>query len=168
MKEFTDLALNTAKQCGATYADIRIIRTKYEYVSAKNEKLADVSKSEDEGFGVRVIADGSWGFAASSKVTKSDIERVSAQAVEIAKASALTKKENVRLANEPAHVDVWRSTYLKDPFNVPLETKIDLLLKINSEVMRIKDIRLPDRRCVLSVNCNTSPTQTEVSSNRIY
>lgn len=142
MKEFTDLALNTAKQFGATYADIRIIRTKYEYISAKNEKLADVNKSEDEGFGVRVIANGSWGFAASSKVTKSEIERVSAQAVEIAKASALTKKENVRLANEPAHVDVWRSTYLKDPFNVPLETKIDLLLKINSEVMRVKDIKV--------------------------
>ena len=142
MKELTDLAIDTAKQCGATYADIRIIQTKYEYVSAKNEKLADINRSDDEGFGVRVIADGSWGFASSGLLTKAEIERVSAQAVQIAKASALTKKENIRLANEPTHVDVWQSPCQKDPFNVALETKIDLLLNINAELARIKDIKV--------------------------
>ena len=142
MKEYTDLALDTAKKYGATYADIRIIRTKYEYVSAKNERLSDISKSEDEGFGVRVIANGAWGFAASSKVTKSEIERVSAQAVEIAKASASLKKSDVILAPEPAHVGVWRTPYLKDPFIVPLETKIELLLKINTELMKVSDIKV--------------------------
>ena len=142
MKDFTDLALDTAKQSGATYADIRIIRTKYEYVSAKNERLSDVSKSEDEGFGVKVIANGAWGFAASSKVTKSEIERVSAQAVEIAKASALLKKSDVWLAPEPAHIDVWRTPYVKDPFSVPLETKIELLQKINTELMKVSDIKV--------------------------
>lgn len=142
MKDFTDLALDMAKQSGASYADIRIIYTKFEYVSAKNEGLSDVSKTEDEGFGVRVIADGAWGFAASNMVTKSEIERVSAQAVEIAKASALLKKSNVGLASEPSHVDVWRTPYVKDPFAVPLETKIDLLLKINAELMKVKDIKV--------------------------
>jgi TldD protein len=142
LKEFTDLALDTATQCGASYADIRIIQTKYEFVSAKNEKLADVNRSEDEGFGVRVIANGAWGFASSNMVTKSEVERISAQAVEIAKASALVKKVDVRLAQEPPHVDVWRSPYLKDPFNIPLETKIDLLLKINAELMKVKDINV--------------------------
>jgi TldD protein len=142
LKEYTDLALDTVKRYGATYADIRIIRTKYEYVSAKNERLSDVSRSEDEGFGVRVIANGAWGFAASSKVTKSEIERVSAQAVEIAKASASLKKSDVILAPEPAYVGVWRTPYLKDPFIVPLETKIELLLKINTELMRVSDIKV--------------------------
>lgn len=142
MKEYTDLALDTAKRYGATYADIRIIRTKYEYVSAKNERLSDVSKSEDEGFGVRVLANGAWGFAASSNVTKSEIERISAQAVEIAKASASLKKSDVILAPEPAHVGIWRTPYLKDPFSVPLETKIELLLKINTELMRVSDIKV--------------------------
>ena len=142
MKDFTDLALDMAKQSGASYADIRIIYTKFEYVSAKNEGLSDVSKTEDEGFGVRVIADGAWGFAASNMVTKSEIERVSAQAVGIAKASALLKKSNVCLASEPSHVDVWRTPYVKDPFAVPLETKIDLLLKINAELMKVKDIKV--------------------------
>jgi TldD protein len=142
LKDFTDLALDVAKQSGASYADIRIIHTKFEYVSAKNEGLSDVNKTEDEGFGVRVIADGAWGFAASNMITKSEIERVSAQAVEIAKASALLKKSDVSLASEPSHVDVWRTPYVKDPFTVPLETKIDLLLKINAELMKVKDIKV--------------------------
>ncbi|HGE72079.1 TPA: TldD/PmbA family protein [Candidatus Poribacteria bacterium] len=142
MKELTDLSLDTAKLAGASYADIRIIITNYEYVSAKNEKIADINRSDDEGFGVRVIADGAWGFASSSKVTKSEIERVSAQAVKIAKASALLKKSNVILADEPPHIDTWKTPYLKDPFIVPLETKIDLLLKINNELMKVKDIKV--------------------------
>ena len=91
---------------------------------------------------MRVIANGAWGFAASSKVTKSEIERVSAQAVEIAKASASLKKSDVILAPEPAYVGVWRTPYLKDPFSVPLETKIELLLKINTELSKVSDIKV--------------------------
>ena len=75
MKDFTDLALDTATSLGASYADIRIIQTQYEYISAKNEKVSNIVKSDDEGFGVRVIADGSWGFASSGLLTKSEIER---------------------------------------------------------------------------------------------
>lgn len=142
MKEFTDLALDTATRLGASYADIRIIRTQYEYVSAKNEKLSDVSRSDDEGFGVRVIANGAWGYSASGSVTKSEIERVAAEAVEIAKASAILKKADVILASEKPHVDVWRTPHDKDPFKMPLETKIDLLLKINSELMKVKDVKV--------------------------
>jgi TldD protein len=142
LKELTDLSLDTAKQSGASYADIRIIITNYEYVSAKNERIADINRSDEEGFGVRVIADGAWGFASSNKVTKSEIERVSAQAVKIAKASAILKKVDVVLAEEPPHVDVWKTPYQKDPFAVPLETKIDLLLKINAELMKVKDIKV--------------------------
>ena len=142
MKDFTDLALDTATSLGASYADIRIIQTQYEYISAKNEKVSNIVKSDDEGFGVRVIADGSWGFASSGLLTKSEIERVSALAVDIAKASATLKKSDVRLAPEDSYTDIWRTPYTKDPFKVPLETKIDLLLKINSEVMKVRDIRV--------------------------
>ena len=83
MKELTDLALDTAARSGASYADIRIIRTQYESVSAKNEKVSGMGRGDDEGFGVRVIADGAWGYASSSMVTKSDIERIAAAAVDM-------------------------------------------------------------------------------------
>jgi TldD protein len=93
--------------------DIRIIQTKYESISAKNERVSDIGRTEDEGFGVRVIADGAWGYASSSLVTKTEIERVSAAAVDTARASATIK-----------------------------ETKIDLLLRINTEMMKVKDIKV--------------------------
>ena len=142
MKELTGLALDTATRLGATYADIRIIQTQSESVSAKNEKVSDIGKSEDEGFGVRVIADGAWGYASSSVLTKSEIQRIAAAAVDTAKASATLKKADVELVPEESHVDVWRTPFDKDPFGVPLETKIDLLLKINAEMMKVKDIKV--------------------------
>jgi TldD protein len=111
-------------------------------VSAKNEKVSGIGKSENEGFGVRVIADGAWGYASSSSVTKSEIQRIAAAAVDTAKASAILKKADVELVPEEPHVDVWRTPFDKDPFSVPLETKIDLLLKINAEMVKVKDIKV--------------------------
>jgi len=142
LKDLTDLALDKATRLGASYVDIRIIRTQYESISAKNEKVSDIGRTEDEGFGVRVIADGAWGYASSSLVTRSEIERVSAAAVDIARASATLKREDVNLAPEEPHVDVWRTPFDKDPFHIPLETKIDLLLRINAEMMKVKDIKV--------------------------
>lgn len=146
MKDFTDLALDTATRLGASYTDIRIIRTQYESVATKNEKVSGIGKSTDEGFGIRVIADGAWGFASSGFVTKTEIEKVAAIAVETAKASAILKKTDVKLAPEESYVDVWRSPYDKDPFKVSLETKIDLLLKINTELMKVKEIKVASAR----------------------
>ena len=142
MKSLTDLALDTAMRLGASYADIRIIFNQYEYVSAKNERISEIARSEDEGFGIRVIANGAWGFASSGLVTKSEIERISAMAVDIAKASSTLKKSDVRLAPEEPYVDTWRTPYQEDPFKVPLESKIDLLLRINTELMKVKDIKV--------------------------
>ncbi len=142
MKSLTELALDTAMRLSASYADIRIIYNQYEYVSAKNEKISEIVRSEDEGFGIRVIANGAWGFASSGLVTKSEIERISTMAVEIAKASSILKKSDVKLAPEPAYIDKWQTPYLEDPFKVSLESKIDLLLRINNELMKVKDIKV--------------------------
>jgi len=142
MKELTDLALDTATRHGASYADIRIIHTENEAVHAKNEKPSHIDRSDDFGFGVRVIANGAWGFASSSEVNKSEVEKISALAVEIAKASATTTTEAVRLAPEEAHQDVWQTPVQIDPFKVGIEKKLDLLLKINTELMQVKQIKV--------------------------
>ena len=142
MKDLTNLALDTATRLGASYVDIRIIQTQSEFISTKNEKVSNIGRSEDEGFGIRVIADGAWGYASSSLVTKSEIESVSAAAVDIARASATLKKADVILAPEEPHVDVWRTPFDKDPFRIPPEAKIDLLVKLNAEMMKVKDIKV--------------------------
>ena len=144
MKEFTDLALDTAKVCGASYADIRIIYTKAERISVKNERVSHLHRHDDLGFGIRVIAEGAWGFSSSNRLTKEEVQRVAAEAVEIAKASASLKLRDVVLASEPPHVDVWRTPIEKDPFEVPMEKKIELLLRINELALKIKGIKVAE------------------------
>ncbi|HID54987.1 TPA: TldD/PmbA family protein [Candidatus Poribacteria bacterium] len=140
MKEFTDLALDTAKMHGATYADIRIIYTKIETVSVKNGRISDLGRHDDLGFGIRVIADGAWGFSSSGTLSREEVQRMAAEAVRIAKASATTKIKEITLAYEPPHVDVWRTPIKKDPFKVPIEQKVDLLMRINEAAMKVKGI----------------------------
>lgn len=142
MKDLTDTALDTATRHGASYADIRIIQMKSESLDAKNEKPSGLDRSEDIGFGVRVIANGAWGFAHSNNISKTEIERVATLAVDIAKASATLTTEPVQLAPEEPHQDVWRTPVQIDPFTVPIEQKMDLLLKINAELMMVKQIKV--------------------------
>src|SRR4030042_2879436 len=120
MKQLATRAVDTAKVRGASYADCRIIFTQFEDVTVQNGKVSSLSIGEDIGFGVRVLADGAWGFACSPKVTPDEIDAVAAQAVRIAKASATLKKDDVRLAPEPVVDERWQTPITEDPFRVPL------------------------------------------------
>src|SRR5438876_11577416 len=98
MDEVADRALNQAQVHGATYADVRVISQRAEVISVKNGNVEAFARSTSEGFGVRVIADGAWGFAASNQLTTGEADRVAALAVSIAKASALAKKAPIFLS----------------------------------------------------------------------
>lgn len=140
MRELAERALNVARFEGATYADVRVIDSKSEDITVKNGKVATLDRGESQGFGVRVILNGSWGFAASSVPTLDEVERVTRLACAIARASTATKKKNTELAPEPPYQDKWHSTYLIDPFDVPLNEKLGLLMQID-EILR-KDPRI--------------------------
>src|SRR5512138_1859935 len=120
MKELAQLALDTATQYGAEYADVRIVRYLRQNIGAEDERVSGINDSEDLGIGVRVLWNGAWGFAGSGTLTRDEAMRVAAQAVAIAKASATTLKKPVRLAPEPAHVATFRTPYEVDPFAVPM------------------------------------------------
>ncbi|MBM4047343.1 MAG: TldD/PmbA family protein [Planctomycetes bacterium] len=137
MRHLTAFALETARLRGATYADIRVVESKAESLAVRNGRIGSVLESETLGFGVRVICQGAWGFASSSDVTKSEIQRVAALAVEIAKSSArLSAGRRVRLAPQPAYQTTWSTPYLLDPFSVPTSEKLDLLLAIDKTLRR--------------------------------
>src|SRR3954470_9109115 len=104
MKQINEWALNVAEVRGASYADARIADDRSRALATKNGKIGGASDSESLGIGVRVIADGAWGFAASDDLSREAVERTAAQAVEIAKASARVKSADVRLAPEKAHI----------------------------------------------------------------
>jgi len=138
MKDFLNLALNVAESCGATYADVRILDTQNEEIDTRNGALSGLDRSESLGFGVRVIVNGSWGFASSSNLCSAEVHRVADAACRLARAVATLAKTPVRLAPEPAHVDFWQTPFSIDPFTVPLQDKLGLLLQVD-EILRRDD-----------------------------
>src|SRR5437660_526573 len=100
-------ALDTARTRGASYADVRFVRREVEDAQVKNGALENVDRVDSLGFGVRAIADGAWGFAASPVVTAAEADRVAALAVEVARASALTKRDAARLAPVKPVAATW-------------------------------------------------------------
>ncbi len=142
MKEYTDRALNLAQVKGAVYADIRIVGETSQGLVVKNGIVEGIQLNESHGFGVRVVADGAWGFASSSILTASEIDRVAAQAVRIARASALTRKQPVKLDKPRQVVGVYRTPVSVDPFSISLEQKIEHLLQADAAMRRVKGIRV--------------------------
>src|SRR5580704_1603897 len=116
MKEIAAWALETAKLRGATLAEARIVDERNRSLATKNGKIASASDSESMGIGIRVIADGAFGFAASDDLSRAGIDICAARAVEIAKASASVQSQVLHLVPEPAAKDEWASTCKIDPF----------------------------------------------------
>jgi len=144
MQEWADSALETAKRRGAKYADVRVMDIRSREISTKNGEVGTLAESESLGIGIRVIADGAWGFSSTDRMTREGIDTCAAEAVAIAKASALAKRENVSLAPEKAFVDTWQNPFLKDPFRIPVERQIDLLLAADKEMRRVKGLTLAE------------------------
>ncbi len=140
MRQLTDRALNLAQVQGATYADIRIVRRETQDITVKNGVVQELELDIDQGFGVRVIADGAWGFACSHLLTPAEIDRVTALAVTIAKASALAKIKDVDIGPPEVHVDTYRTPVDIDPFNVSLNDKVSLLLDTDKEARSVKGV----------------------------
>jgi TldD protein len=142
MRELANLALDTAKARGASYADIRFVDSENRTVQVKNGRVESLEAARSLGFGVRVIVQGAWGFSSSSLVTKAEIERVTAEAVAIAKASASVFRQPVQLG-DPINIQAKYATPVEiDVFSVTPEQQIELLLQADAEMRRVKGIRV--------------------------
>jgi len=150
MKDVAEWGLSATAQPGVNYADVRTIAQRSRALTTKNGKAGSVSETESTGVNVRVIADGAWGFAASADLGRQAVERTAARAVEIARASARVKRENVRLAPEKPVVAEWVTPYKIDPFSVSVEEKINLLLKIDAELRSVSGITMAET----NLNCS--------------
>src|SRR5579863_8460368 len=144
MKEIANWALNVATQRGASYADARIVCQSSRALTTKNGKVGSASDSESVGFSVRVLADGAWGFAASDDPSRASVEATAAQAVEIARASSRVKQHDVRLAPEKAVSSEWTTPHKIDPFTIPVEQNIALLLQVDSELRSVAGVTLAE------------------------
>ena len=135
-----DVALSTAKKLGASYADIRINRYRLEAISTRERQVQTVSSGQNFGFGVRVLVKGTWGFAASPIVTPEEVGRVTREAIAIARANSVFQRRKIELAPAPKVVTSWKSSFQKDPFEVPINDKIQFLLKLNEAALAVKGV----------------------------
>src|ERR1700739_2918061 len=144
MWDLTTTALDTARLRGATYSDARAMHIRQRDLTTKNGQVGTLAQSESIGIGIRVLANGAWGFASTDRMTREGVAACAAQAVSIAKASALAKRGDVVMAPENAYVDSWQSPFRKDPFEIPLETQLALLLAADAEMRRVKGVTLTE------------------------
>jgi TldD protein len=142
VNELLDAALDAAAGSGAAYADVRVGELTSESLSVRGEGVESLDRAESLGCGVRVIADGAWGFAATAGLTRADAAGAARTAVEVARASATALKRPVELAEEPVHRDSWATTADKDPLAVPLEDKVGLLMRATEQMQRVPRVRV--------------------------
>jgi len=161
-KGMADVALAEAKRLGCTYADIRFTRSVSTPVNANGGPDSQPGGGRGggfgggrggggrgsrrnggaAGFGVRVIHSGVWGFASAPLVTESEIKRITGIAAEVAKASAIAKKADVKLAPVPAYQEYWSTPLKKEPGSVSAEEKQQLVQKVVDAALKVKGVSL--------------------------
>jgi TldD protein len=150
MKRIAEEALDAVVRRGVSYADVRAIESRERQVSTKNGKVGRLSLTESLGAGIRVLLDGCWGFAATDDLSREGLEGAAALAVEIARSSALAKKADVLLAPEECCQAVWESPCRIDPFRIPVEHNLELLLKVDAELRRNPGVTLAEASMVFT------------------
>lgn len=141
MKELAERVLNAAQLSGAIYADVRLIQEHRQFFSVKNGLVEAPHDEEKQGFGVRVLLDGAWGFASSSNLELKTAEQVTGLALRIARASAGVKNRDVSLGQPEVHTARYETPLEVDPFSVSEQEKISFLLSADTEMQRVKGIR---------------------------
>ena len=128
LARLADAALGRARELGAEHADVRVERIVSQSVQLRDAGVTGVVDATTEGLAVRVVVDGTWGFASHVDLTPERAAATAERAVEVARALAPLARERVERADEPVHAGVeWCSEYVVDPFTVPLGEKVELL-----------------------------------------
>ncbi|HVW60624.1 MAG TPA: TldD/PmbA family protein [Puia sp.] len=136
-RQLADVALNAARSKGASYVDVRIGRYLNQFIITREDKVLNIVDTESYGMGIRVIANGCWGFAATDKLDNDNIARSAAMAVSIAKENARLQSQPVQLAPQKGFGEVsWKTPILKNGFDIPVKGKAETLLAVNDAAMK--------------------------------
>ena len=139
--ELAEAALQRARDLGATFAEFRLERIRSESIALRDSVLESATDDEDLGLAVRVIHDGTWGFAAGVALTEDEAVQVAEQAVNMAQVSRPINAEPIELADEPVYDDVtWVSSYEIDPFSVPRAEKVALLTDYSDRLLKAEGV----------------------------
>ncbi|MSO20718.1 MAG: TldD/PmbA family protein [Acidobacteria bacterium] len=144
MKGYAEHILGLLDRREVSYADVRVIESRERTITTKNGKMGSAVADESLGLGVRVLVNGCWGFASTDDLSRDSLAAVAKRAVQIARASAKAKKEDVVLAGEPVANVTWVSPFQIDPFSTSIEANLDLLLRADAEMRAEKGITLAE------------------------
>jgi TldD protein len=139
VKALAEAAVDAALGAGASYADARAVSLRRQFVVTKNGQVDDLSDSESEGIGVRVLVNGAWGFAGEGRLDEAAAREAALRATAFARAAP--GHHETSLAPVDAHRGEYRTPVERDPFEVPLSEKIDLCLRAE-EGMRRPDVKV--------------------------
>ena len=142
MNELIDLALDEAQRNGAEYGDIRIVRRETESLTVKNGALEAADSDRTAGFGVRVMVEGAWGFAGSARLERDEVQSVTREAVAIARASGLARRERIVLDDTPPAVGSYRTPFVEDPMTVSIDDRLAILFEADAAMGRVRGLSL--------------------------
>ena len=172
LRDLADAALDTARAAGAQHADFRAERVRGQRLRLSDARLQALSDADDAGLAVRVIVDGTWGFASAVDLTPQAARQAARQAVEVAQVAAAMNTERIELAPEPGYGDVsWVSAYDVDPFAIPPRDKVSLLADWSGRLLAHEAVTHVDaslyqvKECKFYTDGTTTATQQRV---RVY
>lgn len=143
MRETLRDVLELAKARGAGYADIRVVETHAEPITMRNGNVERIATRTGHGVGLRVLVDGAWGFASPNGLTRESLAEAVDLAVRVGRASARWKHgTGVELAPEPPHEDRWENHVAKDPFEVRVEDKVELLTAASRAMAEVPEVKV--------------------------
>ncbi|MBI4729098.1 MAG: TldD/PmbA family protein [Acidobacteria bacterium] len=171
VRTLVERALEVARSAGATYVDARSLAEESESINVQDSQVKGIERGVSAGIGVRVIADGAWGFAGTARPEPASVERAARFAVEIARSSRPLRRAPVRFAGETPAVASWASPVQEDPFEVPLDAKISLLVSAADRMREVGGISIAEasidlwrRRSFLATSEGARIEQTIVQS----
>jgi TldD protein len=173
LSALTDAALTRALDLGCEHADLRVERIRTQSISLRDARLESLTDGEDLGLAVRVVHEGTWGFAAGVVLTAAEAVRLAEEAVAVAQVSAAVNSDRVELAPEPVYPDaVWVSDYDVDPFEVPDADKTGLLTELSEQLLAADGVEHVQAVCQAvkeqKYYANTAGTRTRQQRVRIH
>ncbi|HEC78769.1 MAG TPA: TldD/PmbA family protein [candidate division WOR-3 bacterium] len=141
MEQFLKRIIDNLKTKRVDYGDVRFVEQEVEIIVLKNGVIEAISHISDSGFGVRVLKDSAWGFSSSNIIKKSEADRVTNDALKIARASATVKSKTFFLSPLKPQKGTYTTMLKENPMDVALDKKLDLLMacdRIMAEDKRIK------------------------------
>ncbi len=133
-------AVEAARKAGAQFADVRAGVDETESLTVRNQEMEGIDRSTSAGVGIRVLVGGRWGFAATSRLDDAEIDRTARLAVEMATAAQRLPGDPVSLSPVEPVQDSWRTIVKEDPFTVPLEEKVALLMEASRQMQQVPEL----------------------------